>query len=413
MTKDTVLPLEGGGDSRLLARRVGVCSLRQRGTTPTRAAQARISRLPPRPQATPSRQRGGPVLLLALLAAPALAQTNPAWTTATLPPPAPVTATTNTGPNPYTAQPGFLKMPAGRVMGSTSGVATDSKGQIWVAERCGANSCAGSSVNPIMVFDKNGNFVRDFGGGLTVFPHGFTIDAKDNVWLTDARIGSGATAGIGGQVFKFAPDGKLLLTLGTKGVAGRSGNSFTEPNAVAIASNGTIFVADGHTPDKGLARIVKFRPDGKYIGEFGVAGHARGQLEVPHALAFDSKGRLFVADRWNNRMSIFTQAGKFIDAWTQFGRPSGIFIDKSDTLYSTDSESRTPVGYGHNPGWQRGIRIGSARTGKVTAFIPDLEPNPDLGATSGAEGIWIGKDGVVYGAQVKERRIVRYSRMKP
>jgi sugar lactone lactonase YvrE len=344
-----------------------------------------------------------------LLAAPSLAQTNPAWTVATLPAPAPVTATTNTGPNPYVADAAFLKMPVGRKMGSTSAVATDSKGQIWVAERCSANSCARSAVNPIMVFDRDGNFLRDFGGGMTLFPHGFTIDAKDNVWLTDARIADGA----GGQVFKFAPDGSLLLTLGTRGVAGRTGNSFTEPNAVAIARDGTIFVADGHTPDKGLARIVKFAPDGRYIGEFGIPGHARGQLEVPHALAFDSKGRLFIADRWNNRVSVFTQDGKFIDAWTQFGRPSGIFIDSKDVLYSTDSESRNPVGYGYNPGWQRGIRIGSARTGKVTAFIPDPEPAPDKGATSGAEGIWVGADGAVYGAQVKERQVVRYTRAKP
>jgi sugar lactone lactonase YvrE len=345
------------------------------------------------------------VLLLALLAAPAVAQ-NRTWTVATLPPPAPVTATTNSGPNPYTADTGFFKMPAGRKMGSTSAVAVDSKGHIWIAERCGANSCAGSDVNPIMEFDAQGNFIKDFGGGLTLFPHGFFIDAKDNVWLTDSRVANGA----GGQVFKFAPDGKLLLTLGTKGVAGSRGNSFTEPNAVVVGRDGTIFVADGHTPDKGIARIVKFAPDGRYIGEFGTAGWGRGQLEVPHALALDSRGRLFVADRWNNRISIFTQDGKFIDAWTQFGRPSGIAIDRNDILYSADSESRRPVGYGYNPGWQRGIRIGSARTGKVTAFIPDTDPDPDKGATSGAEGIAADAKGVIYGAQVKERNVVRYTR---
>ena len=350
------------------------------------------------------------ILLAGILAAPVLAHTKPAWTVAPLPAPAPVTATTNSGADPYTADPGFLKMPPGRVMGSTSAVASDSKGHIWLAERCGANSCAGSAVNPIMEFDAQGNFLRDFGGGLTLFPHGFWIDAQDNIWLTDARVGTGPTAGQGGQVLKFSPDGTLLLTLGTRGVAGTRGNSFTEPNAVITARDGTIFVADGHTADKGIARIVKFAPDGRYIGEFGTPGHARGQLEVPHALAFDSRGRLFIADRWNNRVSIFTQDGKFIDAWTQFGRPSGIFIDRNDRLYSTDSESRNPVGYGYNPGWKRGIRIGSARSGKVTDFIPDRDPAPDTSATSGAEGIWVGRDGAIYGAQVKERDVVRYRR---
>lgn len=354
--------------------------------------------------------------LLAGLAAAALAPAGArqasgpsTYTVDKLPPPGPMVPDPNTYPNGFTADTGFFKLPAGRTMGSTSAVAVDSKGQVWVAERCGANSCAGSAVNPIMVFDRDGNFIRDFGGGLTVFPHGFYIDPQDNIWLTDARIANGA----GGQVLKFSPDGKLLLALGTRGVAGTRGNSFTEPNAVVTAKDGTIFVADGHTPYKGIARIVKFAPDGRYLGEFGTPGKDRGQIEVPHALAIDSKGRLFVADRWNNRVSIFTQDGKFIDAWTGFGRPSGIAIDRNDILYSADSESRTPVGYGYNPRWKRGIRIGSVRDGKVTAFIPDPEPDPDKGATSGAEGIAVDGDGVIYGAQVKERQVARYTRAKP
>jgi sugar lactone lactonase YvrE len=345
--------------------------------------------------------------VLALAGGPAAAQ-QAVYGLDRLPAPGPLTPDSNAAPNPYRQETGVLKLPAGRKMGSTSAVAIDSKGNIWVAERCGANSCAGSLVNPILKFDPQGNFIRDFGGGLTLFPHGFHIDRHDNVWLTDARVADGA----GGQVLKFSPDGILLLALGTKGVAGTTGNRFTEPNAVITASDGTIFVADGHTPYKGIARIVKFAPDGRYIGEFGTAGAARGQIEVPHALAFDSKGRLFIADRWNNRVSIFSQDGVFLDAWPQFGRPSGIAIDKNDVLYSTDSESRAPVGYGYNPGWKRGIRIGSARTGRVTAFILDADPDPDKGATSGAEGIAVDRNGVVYGAQVKERQVVRYTKAK-
>ena len=344
------------------------------------------------------------------LAAPLAAQQQTLaptpYTLENLPSPGPLVPDPNAFPNPYTMETGFLRMPEGRVMGSTSAVAVDSKGNIWVAERCGANSCAGSAVNPIMQFDAKGNFIRDFGGGLTIFPHGFYIDAQDNIWLTDARIANG----IGGQVFKFAPEGKLLLTLGTKGVAGTGPTTFTEPNAVITGKDGTIFVADGHTPYKGIARIVKLAPDGRYLGEFATAGKGRGHIEVPHALAIDSKGRVFVADRWNNRVSIFTPDGKFVTSWTQFGRPSGLFIDASDTLYATDSESRNPVGYGYNPGWKRGIRTGSARTGKVSAFIPDGDPDPDKGSTSGAEGLWVDKGGTIYGATVKERRVVRYGK---
>ena len=110
---------------------------------------------------------------------------RPVWTVETLPKPAPLTAETNKRPNPYRSELGFLKLPAGRVMGSTSAVGVDSKGHIWVAERCGANNCGNSSIDPIMEFDAQGNFIKAFGGSLTVFPHGFFIDAADNVWLTD------------------------------------------------------------------------------------------------------------------------------------------------------------------------------------------------------------------------------------
>jgi len=333
---------------------------------------------------------------------------RPVWTVETLPKPAPLTAETNKQPNPYRSELGFLKLPAGRVMGSTSAVAVDSKGHIWVAERCGANLCANSSIDPIMEFDAAGNFIKAFGGGLTVFPHGFYIDREDNVWLTDARVAPGK----GATVMKFSPDGKLLMTLGKPGMQGKGTDVFTEPNAVIVAKNGDIFVADGHEADRGVARILKYDKTGKFLMQWGQPGKGQGDLEVPHALAMDSKGLLYVGDRWNNRVQVYTQKGKLLNSWTQFGRPSGLFIDANDTMYSGDSESRRPVGYGYNPGWQRGIRIGSVKDGKVTAFIPDPDPNPDAGATSGAEGIWVDKAGVIYGAQVKERTVARHIRVK-
>lgn len=106
---------------------------------------------------------------------------------------------------------------------------------------------------------------------------------------------------------------------------------------------------------------------------------------------------------------MFDQDGKLPQILTQFGRPSGLYIDKHDVLYVTDSESRAPVGYGYNPGWKRGIRVGSVKDGIVTAFIPDTDPNPDAGATSGAEGIWADNKGVIYGAQVEQKAVVRYT----
>jgi sugar lactone lactonase YvrE len=127
---------------------------------------------------------------------------------------------------------------------------------------------------------------------------------------------------------------------------------------------------------------------------------------MPHALAFDSKGRLFVADRGNNRIQIFDQDGKFLEEWKQFSRPSGIFIDKNDVIYVADSESSEGGTYAPHPGWKRGIRIGSARDGSVTAFIPD--PSPGTAVTSAAEGVAADAQGNVYGAEVGPRDVKKY-----
>jgi sugar lactone lactonase YvrE/mono/diheme cytochrome c family protein len=311
----------------------------------------------------------------------------------------------NSQPNPYVADSGFLRMPPGRTMGSSSAVAVDSRGHIWVADRCGANSCAKSDLDPILEFDAQGRFVKAFGRGLFVFPHGMFVDSSDHIWVTDVF----SAGGKGAQVFEFDRDGRVLRTLGKAGVAVAGRDTFAEPCGVAVARDGTIFVADGHTEGKDSARIVKFDASGRYLAEWGKRGPAPGQMEVPHGIALDSRGRVFVADRWNNRVDVFTPDGRLLHAWDQFGRPSGVYVDAHDTLYVTDSESRERDGYGHHPGWKRGIRIGSARTGQVLAFIPDANPAPETLATSGGEGVWADTHGVVYSAEVTEKAVVRYA----
>ena len=204
-------------------------------------------------------------------------------------------------------------------------------------------------------------------------------------------------------MFKFSPDGKVLMVLGQAGVAGSGPNQFNAPSAVLVAPNGDIFVADGHGGNTN-ARIVKFDKTGKFIKSWGQKGTGPGDLDIPHALAMDSRGRLFVADRNNNRIQIYDQDGKLLDSWSQFSRPSGIAIDKKDQIYVVDSESGS-VNKAHGD-WKRGMRIGSAADGKVTAFIPD--PDENATTTSAAEGVAVDAQGNIYGAEVGPKRLMRY-----
>ncbi len=338
-------------------------------------------------------------LLAAFVAAPLAALAQPADQPQASPNPA---------TNRYVAVPGFFKLPPGRPMGSSSAVAGDSRGDIWVVDRCGANSCVGSTLDPIMEFDAKGNFLKAFGAGLLQFAHGFTIDSKDHLWVTDG-VPTDGKGTMGQTVMEFDTNGELLRTMGKPGVAGSAPDGFTEPNAVLVAPDGSIFVSQGHTKDyKANPRVIKFDANGKFIKQWGSSGAGPGQFGMPHCLAMDSKGNLYVGDRDNNRIQIFTQDGKLLGQLTQFGRPSGIVIDRNDVMYVTDSEFRNKDGYGHHPGWKRGIRIGSLKDGVVTDFIPDTYPDPEGSGTSGGEGIWADGKGVVYSAQVEQKVVVKY-----
>ena len=325
---------------------------------------------------------------------------------------------TNALPNPYRTVANYFTLPEGRSWGSTSAVDIDKDGRsVWVAERCGANSCAGSNLPSILKFDANGKLVASFGAGVLLFPHGIFVDRDGNVWVTDGQDDAPRTQGTaantllgpppgatrGNQVFKFSPDGRLLMTLGTRGGAAAPG-FFYQPNDVLVAPNGTIFVSEGHGGAN--SRILKFSKDGTLLKTWGTKGSGDGQLDGPHALAMDSRGRLFVGDRSNNRIVIFDQDGRQLAVWRQFSRPSGVYIDRRDVIYVADSESES-VSRNHD-GWKRGIRIGSARDGSVTAFIPD--PVDKATGTSAAEGVATDADGNVYGAEVGPKGVKKYVR---
>jgi sugar lactone lactonase YvrE len=320
----------------------------------------------------------------------------------------------NNLPNPYETVREWGTLPSGRSWGSVSGLHVDIDGRhIWAADRCGTNSCAESDVDPIVKLDPQGNVVASFGAGLFIWPHGMHVDREGNVWVTDARAANAGelerspnAAGKGHAVLKFSPTGELLLTLGTPGTAGVPPDGLFEPNDVITAPDGSIFVAEAHnaqfinerTP-AAQGRISKFAPDGTFLMSFGDWGYEPGEFRGPHALAMDTQGRLFVSDRGNNRIQIFDQEGNLLDIWKQFSRISGLVIDSNDILYAIDSESDP----NYNPGWRKGIRIGSARTGEVWYFIPEhVSDRPSGMGGFGAigEGITVDADGNLYVGEV-------------
>ena len=304
--------------------------------------------------------------------------------------------------NSYVIEEGWQQFLDGRRLGPATKVALDRDGKsVWVFDRCGAADCVGSKSDPIAKFDRSGNLLVRFGGGMFNHPHGLHIDHDGNVWATDDHGGGGK----GHQVFKLSPQGKVLMTLGKPGIAGDGPDTFNAPTDVFVAANGDVFVSDGHGGDTN-ARVVKFSKDGKFISAWGKRGSGPSEFALPHALAIDSAGRLFVADRGNNRIEIFDQNGKFISEWKQFGRPSGLFIDKNDILYCMDSES-TPA---TNRGFRRGLTIGSARDGTVTTFIPaPFSEGQAADARQWGESVAVDDDGNIYTGMNGSRGVERYA----
>jgi sugar lactone lactonase YvrE len=263
--------------------------------------------------------------------------------------------------------------------GAAIGHVPDGKGGLWLQHR---------SEPPILRIDASGKVVQSFGNGMfTADAHGLCMDRDGNLWAGDS--GRAGPPERGSVYYKFSPEGKLLLTIGKPGVRKASQETFIAPTNCAIhPTTGNIVIADGHIPrpDYGQLdgdRIVEFTTSGKFVREFGRKGTGPGEFYGPHAVAFDSQGRLFVADRSNNRIQVFDRDYKFLDDWKQFGRPSGVWILKDDTMFVADSESgylgfipteekqMVPI---RNAGWKTGVWVGSAKDGSIRSFIANTNP---------------------------------------
>jgi DNA-binding beta-propeller fold protein YncE len=306
-------------------------------------------------------------------------------------------ACVNDAPNPYREETHWLVTP--RPLGPINSVTVDSKDNIWLFDRCREGNCAESKDAPIFEISPDGKTMKNFGAGEFASAHGIGVSPQGDVWAADFQ----AKDGKGMQFIEFSPEGKVMMKLGKAGTPGMDEGEFNQPTGVSFLSDGSLVAIEGHNSKMHKSQVNIFSSDGKLIRKFSSYGDGDGQLTEPHSVTVDSQDRIFVADRTDNRISIFDKNGKFIANWKQFGRPSGVWINKStDTLYVADSQSDEM----NNPGCNMGIRVGDAKTGKVEYYIP-----PPAGSTEKMpppEGIAVDSHGNIYAAAVQRREVYKY-----
>ena len=203
-------------------------------------------------------------------------------------------------------------MPAGWTFGRVSMVTVDQQNNVYVLHR-------NLNIDPLVVFDAGGNYLRSWGKGVIGDPHGVRVDRENNVWVVDRA----------NAILKYTTTGKLLMTLGTKGVRGTDEKTFDRPTDIAWDSQGNAYVSDGY----GNSRVVKFDKNGKYVTTWGTPGSGPGQFQTVHSIGFDSKDRAYVSDRENNRIQIFDTNGKLLKTWNHLGSTQGIWISAKDEMY--------------------------------------------------------------------------------
>lgn len=269
----------------------------------------------------------------------------------------------------------WAKLPAGTSWQDMMAIDIDSKGDIYVLQR---------TPFQVMVFNAKGKFLRSWNMGDLPRVHGLRIDAQDNLWITDRKLH---------QVFKYSRDGKLLMELGTRGVAGDNDSkvALNGPADVAVGPDGTIFVADGESTN---TRIVKFSKDGTFLKSWGTKGSGLGQLLIPHSIVMDARGRLLVANRGNKRIEIFDQDGTYIDQITSPATPYGLFVGPDDIIYMADGTKAPGVG---------GMMVLDMRSRKVLTHVTGL---------TGAHMVTVDRKGAIYIAQVSGKSVLKFVRKR-
>ena len=282
-----------------------------------------------------------------------------------------------TGKFTYELAEGWGELPEGWKYTQVAGVEVDSQDRVYVFNR---------GEHPVIIFDRDGKFIKSWGEGMFNKAHDIYMTPDERLYLTDAGNHT---------VKKFTIDGELLMTLGTEDRAGENGAPFDQPTGAAISSSGEIYVSDGY----GNRRMHKFSPDGELLMSWGEEGTDIGQFALPHGVFVDKQDRVYVADRENHRIQIFTPSAEFITQWPDFRehKPCTLFIDKDDIVYV--------------PELQQGMSILTIDGELLTRWGRD-EPTDDPGYFFAAHTACVDSHGDLYVGEVLDgQRIQKFVRL--
>ena len=270
----------------------------------------------------------------------------------------------------------WAQLPKGWNLGECSGVAVDPRDNVWVFNR---------GPHPVIQFDKKGKILQSWGEGTVEFAHGIRVGPDGNIWGVDVK---------GHAVLKYSPAGRLLKILGARqGMPGNndSRDAFNEPTNLVFGPSGDFFISDGYVN----SRVIHFSKDAEYIGHWGRKGTGDGEFDLVHDIVRDKRGRLYVADRTNERVQIFDEGGRFLGKWTDVGAPWGLdYIEREDAIYMCDGLNNRVIK----------LNLGGQVLGVLGAY------GKDPGKFDLAHSIAVDSEGSIYVAEIRNLRVQKFAR---